>query len=115
MWIIRPHLCHERRRKSLFLCLGDDGTLVLCSFLKASAEDCSGWWLLVVQSRREMACRWSGVASTLSSTVGLGGMAQWRLGVRCAEMDSRRRVTLPGVVVASAAARPGKVDAAVQL
>ena len=39
-----PHLCHERRRKPLFLCLGDDGTLVSCSFLKASAEDCSGWW-----------------------------------------------------------------------
>ena len=39
-----PHLCHERRRKPLFLCLGDDGSLVSCSFLKASAEDCSGWW-----------------------------------------------------------------------
>lgn len=38
------HLCHERRRKPLFLCLGDDGTLVSCSFLKASAGDCSGWW-----------------------------------------------------------------------
>ena len=39
-----PHLCHERKRKPLFLCLGDDGTLVSCSFLKASAGDCSGWW-----------------------------------------------------------------------
>ena len=28
--------------------------------------------LLVVRSRREMACRWSGVASNVSSTVGLG-------------------------------------------
>ena len=44
VWILRPHLCHERRRKPLFLCLGDDGTLVSCSFLKASAGDCSGWW-----------------------------------------------------------------------
>ena len=45
----------------------------------------------------------------------LDGMEQWRLGVRCVVMDTRRRSTLSGVVVASAAARPGKVDAAVQL
>ena len=69
--------------------------------------------MLVVRSRREMACRWSGVASTVSSAVGLGGMAQWRLGVRCAEMDSRRRRKLSGVMVASMAKRPGKVDALV--
>ena len=30
-------------------------------------------------------------------------------------MDSRRRVTLSGVVVASAAARPGKVDTALKM
>jgi hypothetical protein len=36
--------------------------------------------LLVVQSRREMACRWSDVASTVSMMVGLGGMVQQRLG-----------------------------------
>jgi hypothetical protein len=43
----------------------------------------------------------------------LGGVAQWRLGVRCAEMDSRRRRTLSGVMVASMAERPGKVGALV--
>ena len=45
----------------------------------------------------------------------LAAWEQWRLGVRCVAMDTRRRSTLSGVVVASAAARPGKVDAAVQL
>ena len=45
----------------------------------------------------------------------LGGVAQWRLGVRCAEMDSRRRVTRSSIMVASITARLGKVDAAVQL
>ena len=66
--------------------------------------------LLVVRSRCEMACRWSGVASIVSSTMGLGGMAQWRLGVRCAEMDSRKRRKLSGVLVVSTAARPGNVQ-----
>ena len=45
----------------------------------------------------------------------LGGMEQRRLGVRCVAMDMRRRSTLSGVVVALAATRPGKIDAAVQL
>ena len=39
----------------------------------------------------------------------LRGVAQWRLGARCVARDSRRRVTLSGVVVASMAERPGKV------
>ena len=39
----------------------------------------------------------------------LGGVAQWRLGARCVARDSRRRVTLSRVVVASMAERPGKV------
>ena len=43
----------------------------------------------------------------------LGGMEQRSLGVRCVVMDTRRRSTLSSVVVASAAARPGKVDEAV--
>ena len=55
------------------------------------------------------------MASIVSSTVGLGGMAQWSLGVRCTEMDSRRRKKLSGVVVASTVARPCKVDATIQL
>ena len=38
----------------------------------------------------------------------------WRFGVRCAEMNSRREVALSGVVVASTAVRPDKVDAVVQ-
>ena len=71
--------------------------------------------LLVVWCRREMACRWSGVASTVSSAVGLGGMAQWRLGIRCVEMDSRRRRKLSGVMVALMVERPGKVGASVML
>ena len=45
----------------------------------------------------------------------LGGMEQRRLGIRCVVTDTRRRSTLSGVVVASAAARPGKADATVQL
>ena len=43
----------------------------------------------------------------------IGGMAPSRLDIRCAEMDSRREMALSGVVVASTAARPGKVDASV--
>ena len=43
----------------------------------------------------------------------LGGMEQWRLGVRCVAMDTRRRSTLSGVVVASMAERPDKVDTSV--
>ena len=39
----------------------------------------------------------------------LGGVAQWRLGARCVARDSRRRVTLSVVVVASMAERLGKV------
>ena len=43
----------------------------------------------------------------------LDGMEQWRLGVRCVVRDTRRRSTLSGVVVASMAERPDKVDASV--
>ena len=43
----------------------------------------------------------------------LGGMEQRRLGVRCVVTDTRRRSTLSGVVVASMAERPDKVDASV--
>ena len=53
--------------------------------------------------------RRSGVSSAPLMTADLGGVAQWRLGVRCAEMDSRRRVTLSGIMVVSTAERPGKV------
>ena len=41
----------------------------------------------------------------------IGGMALWRLGVRCAEMDSRRRRTLSGVMVVSMPERHSKVNA----
>uniref|UniRef100_M8ATU8 F-box protein AT5G49610-like beta-propeller domain-containing protein n=1 Tax=Aegilops tauschii TaxID=37682 RepID=M8ATU8_AEGTA len=40
----------------------------------------------------------------------LGGVALWRLGVQCAEMDSRRRRMLSGVMVESMAERLGKVS-----
>ena len=43
----------------------------------------------------------------------LSGMAQWRLGVRCTEMDSRRRRMLFGIMVASTTERPGKLGALV--
>jgi len=43
----------------------------------------------------------------------LDGMEQWRLGVRCVVRDTRRRSTLSGVVGASMAERPDKVDASV--
>ena len=43
----------------------------------------------------------------------LDGVAQWRLGVRWVAMDSCRRTTLSGVMVALMAERPGKVDASV--
>ena len=55
------------------------------------------------------------MASIVSSTMGLGGMAQWSLSVRCAEMDSRWRRKLSGVMVALIAERPGKVGASVLL
>ena len=42
-----------------------------------------------------------------------GGMALWRLGVRCTEMDSRRRRLLPGVMVTSMAEWPDKVEASI--
>ena len=41
----------------------------------------------------------------------LDGVAQWRLGARCAEMDSRRRRWLSGVMVALMAEWPDKVEA----
>ena len=41
--------------------------------------------------------RRSGVSSCPLMTVDLGGVAQWRLGARCTEMESCRRVTLAGV------------------
>ena len=78
------HLLHERRRKPLFLCYGRRHHLDVVSLpdgvvrgLLMVVE------LLVVRSRCEMACRWSGVASTVSTTVGLGGMVQQSLGGAC--------------------------------
>ena len=44
----------------------------------------------------------------------LDGVAQCRFGVQCGRMDSRRRTTLSGVVVASMAERPGTVHATIQ-
>ena len=43
----------------------------------------------------------------------VGGVALWRLDVRCTEMDSRRRRLLFGVMVASMAERPDMVDASI--
>ena len=53
--------------------------------------------------------------SLASMTAGrLGGMEKRGLGDGRVMMDERRMVALSGVVVASTAARPGKVDATVQ-
>ena len=57
----------------------------------------------------------SGIYFYIFMAAVLGGMGQRRLGVRCVAMDTRRRSTLSGVVVASMAERPGMVDATVQL
>ena len=43
----------------------------------------------------------------------LGGVVQWRLGVRCLEMDPRRRRTPSGVMVASMVECPVKVEASI--
>uniref|UniRef100_M8B2V6 Red chlorophyll catabolite reductase, chloroplastic n=1 Tax=Aegilops tauschii TaxID=37682 RepID=M8B2V6_AEGTA len=52
------------------------------------------WWLGVGRW-------WSGASSYTLMVVDLGGMAQWRLGVRWVAMDSCRRTTMSCVVVAS--------------
>ena len=59
--------------------------------------------------------RWSGVSVYIFLAEALGGMEQRRIGVICVVTDTRRRPTLSGVVVASAAARPGKAVTTVQL
>ena len=57
--------------------------------------------------------RRSGVASGRSTTAGLSGMEQRGLTGGRVMMDERRMVALSGVMVASMAARSGKVDVAV--
>ena len=56
---------------------------------------------------------WSGFSFTTSKMADLGGVVQWGFGVRCKEMDSRRRRTLSGVMVASMAEWPDKVEASI--
>ena len=58
--------------------------------------------------------RRSNVAFGTSTTAGLSSMEQRGLAGGRVMMDERRMVVLSGVVVASTAARPGKVHAAVQ-
>ena len=58
--------------------------------------------------------RRSGVISDMSTTAGLSGMEQRGLAGGRVMMDERRMVALTDVVVASTAARPGKVNAVVQ-
>ena len=50
---------------------------------------------------------------SVSKPADLGGVAQWRLGVRQVAMDLRTRTTLSDVAVVLMAERPGKVDASV--
>jgi hypothetical protein len=57
------------------------------------------------------AMRWSGVESTSSTMACLGGVAQWGLGDGSGLMGARRMVAMSGVVVASTAEGPGKVNA----
>ena len=56
---------------------------------------------------------WSGASSFTLMAADLGSVVQWRLGVRCLEMDSRRRRQLSGVMVASMAEWPDKVEASI--
>ena len=56
--------------------------------------------------------RWCGVPFLTSTTAGLGSMEQRGIAGGRVMMDERRMVALSGNVVASTAARPGKVDAA---
>ena len=43
----------------------------------------------------------------------LNGVEQWRLGIRCVAMNTRRRTMLYGIMVASMQERSDKVDASV--
>ena len=56
---------------------------------------------------------WSGTSSHSLMAAKIGGMALWRLAARCAEMDSRRRRLLSGVMVTSMAEWPDKVEASI--
>ena len=56
---------------------------------------------------------WSGTSSHAFMAARIGGMALWRLAARCAEMDSRRRRLLSGVMVALMAVWPDKVEASI--
>ena len=76
-----------------------------CSLLRASFWNRS--WL--------EGTRRSGVSSTARPKTDPGGMALRSFGDGHVWMDSRRRTTLSGVVVASMTERPGTVDATVQL
>ena len=56
---------------------------------------------------------WSGTSSHSLMAAKVGDMALWRLAARCAEMDSRRRSVLSGVMVASMAEWPNKVEGSI--
>ena len=53
---------------------------------------------------------WSGTSSHSLMAARIGGMALWRFAVRCAEMDSRRRRLLSGVMVTPMAEWPDKIE-----
>ena len=55
------------------------------------------------------------MASGTSTMAGLSGMKQRGLAGGRVMMDERKMVALSGIVVASTAARPDRVDASVQL
>ena len=56
---------------------------------------------------------WSGASSHTLMAADIGGMALWRLGVRCTEMGSRRRRLLSGVMGTSMAEWPDKLEASI--
>ena len=56
---------------------------------------------------------WSGASSYTLMTADLDGVVQWRLGARCAVMDSHSWRQLSGVMVASMAEWPDKVEASI--
>ena len=90
----------------------DDGYIFVVTPVGASSLETfigwidmwTAWWLGVGRW-------WSGASFYTSMAADLGGVVQWRLGVRWVAMDLRRRTTLSNIMVASMAERPDKVDA----
>ena len=85
------------------------GALALCRLCAQPRSPSS----TVLGLQQPCRTRRSGASSYSLMVAYLGGVAQWRFGVRCVAMDSRRRTKLSGVVVTSMAEWPDKVEASI--